>query len=42
MRTPVKKTKVKSEQLGKADIEKTTYYPQSQLHITQAPGIIFA
>jgi len=25
--------------LGKADIERTRYYPQSQLHTKQTPGI---
>ena len=38
----VKTTKAKSEQLGKADIEKTRYYPQSQLLTKQAPGITFS
>jgi len=42
MRMSVKTTKAISEQLGKAGIEKTRYYPQSQLLTKQAPGITFS
>jgi hypothetical protein len=38
----VQKTKANLEPLGKADSERTRYYPQSQLHIKQAPGITFS
>ena len=38
----MKRTKAKSEQLGKTDIERTRYYPQSQLQTKQAAGITFS